>query len=101
MENQDWRARIRAAIKEKKLSMRRVSLDAGKAEGYLHSILADGKDPSIDNLTKVCEVIGISLPYALYGYDMTPETVRLLQLFESHPEKRDSILKLMDEDSTK
>lgn len=78
------------------MTPRSVSLAAGKAPGYVHSLLVEGKDPSVDNLTKVCEVVGVTLPYVLYGYQMSPATERLLLLIESRPDLRDGVLKILE-----
>lgn len=96
MENDDWKARLERAIKENGASKRKVSLDAGRGPGYVHSILSEGKDPSVQHLMEVCKVLGISLQYVLFGYQITPETERLLGIFENRPETRDGILKLLD-----
>lgn len=99
MENDNWRGRLAAAIKEKNTSLRKVSLASGKGAGYLHSILVEGKDPSIDNLAEVCRIVGVTLPYVLYGYSISPEAERLLRLFEARPEMREGILKLLESQS--
>lgn len=91
-----WRTRLATAIKEKNLSMRAVSLAAGKGPGYIHSILVEGKDPSVDNLAEVCRIVGLTLPFALYGYSLTPETERFLRLLEQKPQMREGMLKLLE-----
>lgn len=96
MSDETWRTRLAAAMKEKSLSLRKVSLAADKGPGYLHSILVEGKDPSVDNLTEVCRIVGVTLPYVLYGYDLTPETERLLRLLEEKPEMREGVLKILE-----
>ena len=99
MENENWRDRLTAAIKEKNISLRKVSLASGKGAGYLHSILVEGKDPSIDNLAEVCRIVGVTLPYVLYGYSISPQAERLLRLFEARPEMREGILQLLESQS--
>ena len=95
MEKDMWRERLALAMKERKLSMRDVSVKSGKGEGYLHSVLKDGKDPGIDNLITVCAVVGVSLPYILYGYDMSPATERIVRLLEENPAARDGVLQIL------
>ena len=89
------RARLTAALKERGLSKRGTSLKANLNPGFIHGILIEGKEPTIANLAQVCEAIGVSLSYIIYGYEITPETERLLRLIEEHPEKRDLILGLL------
>lgn len=91
-----WRKRLADAIAAKKMSKRSVSLDAGLGPGYVHSILSEGKDPSVANLEAVCKIVGVSLQYVLYGYDISPETERLLRLMEENPDSRDGILRILE-----
>lgn len=96
MKNDKWRDRLADAIKQQNRSLRQVSLQAGKGAGYLHSILVEGKDPSVDNLTDVCHALGISLAFALYGLDISPQKERLLRLYDEHPEMQDGIMRLLE-----
>lgn len=90
-----WRERLEAALKEKKLSKRAASLRAGKGDGYVHSILAEGKDPTIDNLKDVCDAVGVSMAFILHGFDMTPEDERILAAMHEGVERRDAVLTLL------
>lgn len=91
-----WRKRLADAMADKKMSKRATSLAAGQGPGYVHSILSEGKEPSVANLEAVCKAVGVSLQFVLYGYDISPETERLLRLMEENPEKRDGILKILE-----
>lgn len=95
METGDWRARLAAALEASGKSKRSVSLAAGLGPGYVHSILKEGKDPTVDNLISVCREIGVSLSSVLYGVEMAPETEEILQLLEKSPDSRDGLLKLL------
>lgn len=96
MADEKWRSRLAEAIVAKQMSKRSVSLAAGQGPGYVHSILSEGKDPSVANLEAVCRAVGVSLQFVLYGYEISPETERLLRLMEDHPESRDGILKILE-----
>ncbi len=76
-----WRDRLKTALQKSGKSMRAASLDAGKAHGYLNSILNEGKDPTISNLEDVCRVLGVSVAEVLYGYavDDLAEFLELLK----------------------
>jgi hypothetical protein len=78
--NDGWRGRLKAAVEASGKSPRAVSLEAGRAHGYVFSLLNEGKDPTITNLSAVCRVLGVSLPSILYGQDVTPEGEELLNL---------------------
>lgn len=89
------RMRLEAALKAKGLSKRAVSLSSGHAAGYVHSILSEGKEPTVGSLAAVCDAAGLSLSFVMYGIDVTPETEALLLRIQANPEKRDSILDLL------
>ena len=95
MGNDDWRARLQKAIDDSGMSYRAVSLAANKGPGYIHSILSEGKDPSVNNLIAVCEVVGVSLSHVLYGFDISPETEEILTLLQEDPGARPALLALL------
>lgn len=95
MENADWRARLRDAMDRRGMSAREVSLAAGKGQGYVHSILKEGKDPTVDNLVAVCKVLDVTLSEIIYGIEMSPETAEILSLLEGSPETREGLLKIL------
>lgn len=93
-----WRQRLEKALRDRNLSKRGVSLKAHLASGYVHSILSEGKDPTIGNLLAVCQVIGVSPAYVILGFDLTPETEELFALWtKASPKTRDGILQILAE----
>lgn len=96
MAGDDWRDRLAAALKVSGKSMREVSLAAGKAPGYVYSILEEGKDPTIHNLMKVADEIGASLSFILYGFDLTGEDEEILRLLKASSEReREGLLQML------
>lgn len=96
MDTTGWRQRLALALERSGKSKRGVSLAAKLGAGYVHSILNEGKDPTIDNLVAVCREIGVSLSYVLYGVEMSPETESILQEIESlSPARRAALLQLL------
>ena len=94
--NDGWRDRLRKAVEASGKSPRAVSLEAGRAHGYVYSLLNEGKDPTISNLSAVCKVLGVSLPYILYGQDITPEAEELLSLVaEAEPQVVKGVLDIL------
>lgn len=77
------------------MSKRAVSLAAGLGAGYVHSILAEGKDPTIEKLMDVCAVIGASPSFILYGLDIMPEDAEIIGAMRSDPTTRDAVLALL------
>ncbi|CCM77100.1 helix-turn-helix domain-containing protein [Rhizobium mesoamericanum] len=97
MHGNDWRARLEDAIEKSGKSKREISLGAGKGPGYVHSILKEGKDPTIDNLIAICRVLDVTLTQVLYGVQMSPETQEILSLIETNPNMRSGILQILRE----
>lgn len=89
------RQRLDEALEKKGLSMRAASLKADLGPGFAHSIIKDGKEPTVTKLAALCEAAEISLSYILYGVKLSPETEKLIALIEANPEKRDGILALL------
>ncbi|WP_455479230.1 XRE family transcriptional regulator [Bartonella sp. B23] len=91
-----WRQRLSAELKKTGRSKRSISLAAGKGAGYLHSILAEGKEPTIESLSRVCHEINISMNYILYGEDASSEDKEFINLISRlSPEERQAILILL------
>lgn len=98
MIDEAWRDRLAAALKASGKSKRGVSLAAGMAPGYVHSLLKEGKDPTIQNLIKVCEQLGASLSFILYGYELTAENEEILRLLKvATPNEREGFLQILRE----
>src|SRR5215217_449938 len=95
MENDDWRNRLKTVIQNKGRSKRSISKAIGNGDGYVHSILEEGKDPTISNLMAVCQELNVSLSYILYGFNISGETEEILALLEGHPNAREGVLKIL------
>ncbi len=90
------RNRLKAKLDEAGLSMRAASINAGLGAGWVQATLQeDGPEPSIVKLAQMCAKNGISLPYVLFGFEMSSETRQILEMMESDPQKRDGLLALM------
>lgn len=90
-----WRDRLADAIRDSGRSQRSVSLAAGLGPGYVNSLLNEGKDPTVENATRVCKELGISLSWLIYGIEMSPETEEILRLLEERPDERAGILQIL------
>ncbi|WP_208436278.1 XRE family transcriptional regulator [Bartonella phoceensis] len=91
-----WRQRLSAALKKSGRSKRSISLAAGKGAGYLHSILTEGKEPTIESLARICHEINVSMNYVLYGQGVSPEDKEFIELISKlSPEERQAILTLL------
>ncbi|WP_455480547.1 XRE family transcriptional regulator [Bartonella sp. B12(2025)] len=91
-----WRQRLTVALEKSGRSKRSISLAAGKGAGYLHSILSEGKEPTIESLARICHEINISMNYILYGQGASPEDKEFIDLLSKlSPEERQAILTLL------
>lgn len=96
MHDGKWRERLALAMAARGLKKREVSLAAGLGAGYVHSVLSDGKEPTIDRFLKVCDVIGVSLTHIIYGFDVSAEDEEFLKLLASAPvQERAAMLALL------
>lgn len=91
------RTRLSQAIKDKRMSMRQVGLDAGLSVSAVHGIIKLNRDPGAENLVKICDVIGVTVSWVMYGYNITPEAEEVLHLLQENPAKRGAILQLLRE----
>jgi len=95
MTDDGWRIRLQAAVDRDGRSMRDISLESGLSHGYLHGILREGKEPTLDRFMKVCAELGVSSTYILLGADVSAETEEIVRALESSPSKRAAILALL------
>lgn len=89
------RRRLDGAIKERGVSRREISLKAGVGHNYVHGIIADGKEPTILRLAAVCDALGVSLLYILYGSDVSAEAAEIIRRLDENPAKRAALLDLL------
>jgi len=76
-----WRERLAEAVAKSDRSLRSISLKAGMGAGYLHGVLVEQKDPTIGNLAKIADQIGVSLSHIIYGIELGADEERLLRLY--------------------
>jgi len=99
MQKTDWRDRLTEAVSKSPKSARAISLAAGLGPGYVHSILKEGKDPTVDNLLAIAEQVNVSLSYLMYGLDVSRDTEELIQLIEQRPRLRPAVLEILRDGS--
>lgn len=100
MEDTGWKTRLADAVKASGKSKREISQAAGNGPGYLHSILNEGKEPTVKNLMQLCDAIPASITYILHGLNVTPEDEELLKALHKNPSKRAAIQSLIKGDDT-
>lgn len=99
MNTHGWRERLAAAVKADGRSMRALSLALGGSEGYVHSILKDEKEPGIERLLALCEVLNVSPAYILLGLDVSPEGQRLIAALRGNRERIQAALALIQDEA--
>lgn len=90
-----WKTRLADAVEKSGRSMRAISLAADAGPGYLHSVLQEGKDPSVGKLLAVCRALGASPTFILYGIDVLPEDAEVIDAMRADPETRDAVVSLL------
>lgn len=90
------RQRLAQSLEERKVSWRAASLAAKCSPGYLHSVIKDGKEPTVAKLAQICTTNDIDLSYVLFGFEISEPTKKLIAAIEESPDKRDAILRLID-----
>lgn len=91
----EWRDRLAKAIEERGETMRSVSLKAGLGANYVHGILKDEKDPTVERLLAICQALNVSPAYILLGSETTPEVEAILLLMQGSESRRKAILDLL------
>lgn len=95
MSDSAWRDRLQDAIDQSGKSKRAVSLASKNGPGYVHSILSEGKEPTVEKLMSVCDAIPISTIYVLFGVNIRPDDLEILKSLEENPESRSGILSIL------
>ena len=73
------------------MTQRSVSLKAGLGAGYVNSLVKEGKDPAVDHVLRICAALDVSAAYILFGFNVTPETERIMRAVEDSPERRKAL----------
>lgn len=81
-------------------SLRDVSLKTGNAESYLAGVLSAGKEPSVGNLVRTCEELGVSVCYILTGIKMNAEQEQILKATQDNPDISAALLTLLNSNSS-
>lgn len=92
----NWRQRLSEALEASGKSKRAVSLASGNGPGYVHSILKEGKEPTVENLLDVCAAIPVSPVHIIFGLEIAPGDEAILKALAGNPRQREGILALLD-----
>lgn len=97
MGNGTWRERFSDAVARSGMSQREISVAAGRAPGYVYGILKENKDPTIDNLVALADVLGVSITWLITGADVSPDQETLLTLYAGLPVEDQAALRRLAE----
>ena len=90
-----WRNRLEQAVTKDGRSLRDISLAAGLSHGYLHGILRDNKEPTLDRFIKICKQLNVSVSYALLGMNVTPSVERIILAVQDDPDRQEALLSIL------
>lgn len=79
--------------------MREISLAAGLSHGYLHGVLKDGKEPTLDRFARICQEMHLSVAYILLGLDISEETEALISYAVKNPSRLTALVALLSQDA--
>lgn len=91
----NWRSNLMFLLEADGRSMREVSLAAGLSHGYVHGILKDGKDPTLENLVRICAALETDLLHLLFQLKIDRQTAEILTAILSNSELKSAIYTLL------
>lgn len=77
---QGWRIRLMACIEEEGRSLRSISLQAGLGQNYLNQMVSDRKEPGIEVVRRLCDVLNVSVTYIVTGNELSKLDEELLAI---------------------
>ncbi|QUS59196.1 helix-turn-helix domain-containing protein [Pseudovibrio brasiliensis] len=80
-----WKERLKEAVKKDGRSMAAISRACGRSPQYVTQIFSYDKEPTIGNLTKLCEALNVSPVYIVSGIDLPKELEPLIGKFADLP----------------
>ncbi len=89
------RQRLDDEIKKQHRSRSDVARSAGFPVGYLTNVLTREQVPTVDRLHQICEALGVSMSYIMYGVDIPAEADEVFDLMRNDPEKFRALLTLL------
>lgn len=104
----DYVSRLKARKAELGMTNEQLSLSSGVPMGTLSKLLAGMNDsPKLGNLTAICEALGLSLDFAVYGkpenthnYTLTPEEMLMVERWRALDVRgRDTVAALLQKEA--
>ncbi|MDW3224909.1 MAG: adenosylcobalamin-dependent ribonucleoside-diphosphate reductase [Paracoccaceae bacterium] len=71
----DFRKSLAALIENSGKTMRQIALEADLSHDYLHGVINEGKEPSVDRLKTVAKVLGVGLSEIMGGTEYASEVI--------------------------
>jgi len=90
------RQRILDELQKQRRSQADVVDKAKLGHGYLTNILKRGQMPSVDKLHALCDELGVSVAWIMYGVEVPPDFDRVLDLMNRDPKRFHALLALLD-----
>lgn len=96
MEIEGWRERLIAKIietKESGVSLTEIGRRSGVGRNYVSQFVNGDYDPSLTNVVKLCDGLGISLSYVLSGQETTRQDEQMFRLFVALRQKQPGLIR--------
>ena len=72
--DQKWKKRLVTKMEERGFNKRSLSLACGFNETQVRLLLSRSSNPKIETVEALCEVLGVSVSYFMYGHENMQET---------------------------
>jgi len=95
MTDETWKDRLLHAVERSGKSQQAIAIDAGLGRAYLYGVFKEGKVPTVENMIRICNAIGVSPAFIIFGWSMNPKQQELLDLIAQHPDQIDNLIALL------
>jgi transcriptional regulator with XRE-family HTH domain len=92
MADDEWRMRLQEVVDKSGKSLRAISIKAGCSHGYLHGILNEDKEPTINRLVRLCAELDVSVIYIVLGIRWSTTQEPLARLVAELPDDQQKLL---------
>ncbi|GGX63032.1 hypothetical protein GCM10007385_35200 [Tateyamaria omphalii] len=89
------RIRLKEAVDANDMSQNEISRRSGNSVSYVSGVINGSRDPQVSKLVSVCDVLGVSLIWLLYGFDVPEGADEILQHVAEKPEQTDAVISLL------
>lgn len=88
----DWRENLKAILKERNISMRKLSMEINRSEHYVKMLLKSDSTPGIEVAFEICRALDLPLTFFVDGSADETEVATFARQFASlSPAEKDAV----------